>query len=397
MEHTVKTVLSSMSNIKKPQINFMLSLFDVLVVFQGRATFTNLSRYSSMNEKRFRRWSKVIFNYAEFNGKLISQLLPRENEKIAAIDASFLSKSGSKTEGLGWYYNGSAGEAQRGLEISTICITDLKSNTAYSLDSRQTVDTEEMSRVDQYAQHVADIAADLHRLNIRYIAADAYYSKVKFVSKVLEANLHIVGKLRVDADLYWLNHKKSKGVGRPKKYNGKIYFEKDLQLFDAVGELDSKVSLYTKVVYSKSLKQEICVVMLRWKKEGGFGHALLYSTDKNIEAKKLVQYYKARFQIEFLFRDAKQNTGLTHCQSTRKEATNMQVNASLTALNLLKFEDREEKNTGDKSVISIASWKRRKFNQHLMCRVFNELGLDMNCKKISKIYRHYSHYGAISA
>ena len=87
MEHTVKTVLSSMSNIKKPQINFMLSLFDVLVVFQGRATFTNLSRYSSMNEKRFRRWSKVIFNYAEFNGKLISQLLPRENEKIAAIDA----------------------------------------------------------------------------------------------------------------------------------------------------------------------------------------------------------------------------------------------------------------------------------------------------------------------
>ena len=105
-----------MSNVKKPQINFMLSLFAVLVVFQGKATFTNMGRYSPMNEKRFRRWSYKNFNYSEFNTELISLSLPEDNEKIAAIDASFMSKSGGKTEGLGWYYNGSAGEPQRGLE-----------------------------------------------------------------------------------------------------------------------------------------------------------------------------------------------------------------------------------------------------------------------------------------
>lgn len=53
-------------------------------------------------------------------------------------------------------------------EISTICITDLKSNTAYALDSRQTLDVDGATRI------------------VRYIAADAYYSKVKFVSKVVE-------------------------------------------------------------------------------------------------------------------------------------------------------------------------------------------------------------------
>ena len=42
-----------------------------------------------------------------------------------------------------------------------------------------------------------------------------------------------------------------------------------------------------------------------------------------------------------LFRDVKQDTGLTHCQSLRKEAINMQVNASLTAMNLLKIEIRQ--------------------------------------------------------
>lgn len=56
----------------------------------------------------------------------------------------------------------------------------------------------------------------------------------------------------------------------------------------------------------------------------------------------------------------------------------MQVNALLMALNLLKIEDRIDKLTIKPSVISIASWKRRKFNQHLMDRLFDALGLDLS-------------------
>ncbi|MFT6349930.1 MAG: hypothetical protein ACJAYB_002969 [Psychromonas sp.] len=61
-----------------------------------------------------------------------------------------------------------------GLEISTICITDLKSNTAYALDLGQTIDIEGATWVEQYAQHVVDLAANLGQLNSRYLAADAY-------------------------------------------------------------------------------------------------------------------------------------------------------------------------------------------------------------------------------
>lgn len=397
MENIVKTVFKSMPSINKPQMNFMIFLFAVLIVFQGKATFTNMARYSHMNEKRFRRWSKRHFNYSEFNRILLSQNLTAQNEKVAAIDASFINKSGLKTEGLGWYYNGCASKSQRGLEISTICITDLESNTAYALDSRQTVDVDGLSRVDLYAQHVVDIAPELHKLKIKYIAADAYYSKVKFVSKVCDANLHVVGKLRVDADLQWLYDGEYVGFGRPKKYDGKIKFETELHRFDDVGTLNDKISVYTKVVYSKHLKREIRVVMLIWKKSKGFGRALLYSTDIELDAMKLIKYYKSRFQIEFLFRDAKQYTGLTHCQSPRKEAVSMQVNASLTALNILKLEDRQKKQTSKATVISIASWKRKKFAQHLMCRLFEALGLSMSCKKVSMVYEQYSHYGAIAS
>ncbi|WP_444931582.1 transposase [Microbulbifer sp. SSSA002] len=151
------------------------------------------------------------------------------------------------------------------------------------------------------------------------------------------------------------------------------------------------------MVHAKFLKRAIRVVLLKPIDDDKKGSALLYSTDTNLDAMKLVSYYKSRFQIELLFRDAKQYTGLTHCQSVRKEAINLHVNASLTALDLLKFEDRRETQTDAPTVISIASWKRRKFNQHLMNRIFSSLGLDRSCEKVSYIYGRYSDYGAIAA
>ncbi|MFI3189258.1 hypothetical protein BCS42_08290 [Crenothrix sp. D3] len=43
---------------------------------------------------------------------------------------------------------------------------------------------------------------------------------------------------------------------------------------------------------------------------------VLFSTDTELNALSLHQYYKAQFQIEFLFRDAKQFTGLGDLSST---------------------------------------------------------------------------------
>ncbi len=68
----------------------MLPLFAVLMAFQGKATFTNLSRYSQMSEKRIRRWSERHFELANFNTQLLLFCLPKEGERIAAIDASFI-------------------------------------------------------------------------------------------------------------------------------------------------------------------------------------------------------------------------------------------------------------------------------------------------------------------
>mgnify|MGYP003439838048 CR=1 FL=1 len=36
----------------------------------------------------------------------------------------------------------------------------------------------------------------------------------------------------------------------------------------------------------------------------------------------IIQYYKSRFQIEFFYRDAKQDTGLNHCQARSENKLN---------------------------------------------------------------------------
>ncbi|MDE1460334.1 hypothetical protein ORQ98_00005, partial [Spartinivicinus sp. A2-2] len=138
MESIVETVLRSMSNVNKPQQTFIVALLTTLVVFQGKATFRNMSRYSQMSEKRFSRWYRRQFDFAQFNRGTLTLALPK-NSRIAAIDASFMNKSGKKTEGLGWFYNGSVSQAQQGLEASLLALIDLKLNTAFAYDVRQTI------------------------------------------------------------------------------------------------------------------------------------------------------------------------------------------------------------------------------------------------------------------
>lgn len=397
MDYLLRTSLDAMSNVKKPQKTFIALLLSSLTVFQGKASFRNLSRYSNASEKRFSRWFRRTFDFVMFNWLTLSDSLSLTNDWIAALDASFVRKSGRKTDGLGMFYNGCAGKAEPGLEISLLSLVNLSSNTAYALDAQQTIDEDDKTRVDLYAEQVVRLAGQLLEKGIKYLAADSYYFKQKFVTPVVETGLHLVSKLRNDAFLRWAYTGDYSGRGRPKVYDGKVNFKEELHRFDFVGNLDSGEEIYTAKVHSKCLKRWIRVVILRTLRDDKVGMALLFTTDMELDAMTVIQYYKARFQIEFVFRDAKQHTGLTDCQSRSKDAIHNHINATLSALNLLKLADAREKDTTEQTVISIASWKRRKFNEHLLCRVFDGLGLSLNDEKVMDTYTQLSSYGAIAA
>ena len=66
---------------------------------------------------------------------------------------------------------------------------------------------------------------------------------------------------------------------------------------------------------------------------------MLAETSLELEGRKLVEFYGARFQIEFLFRDSQQFTGLTECQARNESALDFHFNASLATLNLVRTEE----------------------------------------------------------
>jgi hypothetical protein len=84
--------------------------------FRGKANFRNLSRYSEFNEKTYSRWFRRDFNFVEFNNISLAEISNSDNTLIAAIDCSFINKSGKRTYGLDKFYNGKQGKAENGIE-----------------------------------------------------------------------------------------------------------------------------------------------------------------------------------------------------------------------------------------------------------------------------------------
>jgi len=399
MDDTLKRIIASLPDVKVAQQKFMYALFSVLMSCMGKATFRNMSRYSEPHEKTFSRWYRRSFPYLEMNRELLIKEGISKGELIAALDASFLSKSGKCTEGLGSFWNGSVGKSEKGLEISSVAVVDVKANTAYHLDSIQTQPLPKKgARVTQYCEQIALIAPELKALGVEYLLTDGYYTKKRIINSIEKARLKQIGKLRQDADLWWAWDGGYSGMGRPRKYKEKAAQKGNLSKWNHVYTEEDGTDVYqAKLLHKASGGILLNIVLLRKVDGSRVSQALLFSTDLKQDAAQIVSYYKARFQIEFLFRDAKQHTGLRDCQSTKKEAIHNHVNASLTALNIMKLEDRRDVATDEETVISIDSWKRRKINQNLMNRLFCLLDLDLTQEKVRATYKELSNYGRIAA
>jgi len=399
---TLKPILSQMS-ISKPQLKFLLILFSTIMILRGRMNYRNMSRYSVLHEKSFSRNFKKPFDFTELNHRLILETIPDANKKMAAIDASFVPKSGKHSYGIDYFWSGVAGKSKKGQEISSLAIVDLDYNTAYNLSVEQTpsgseIGKKEENRIDFYLQQIQRNQNYLRAHCILYIATDGFYSKTRFIDGLVGLGFHQVGRLRDDANLRYLYkgpHEKRKGA--KKKYDGKVKYD-DLSRWQFVSEIEPGVSLYTADLNSPRFKRNLRVVyLLDQRNSKKHRYALFFSTDLTLDPLDIFNMYRARFQIEFIFRDAKQFTGLTDCQARSKEALNFHFNASLTTLNLLKKQDREQAENSNSKVCSIASWKARYFNEHLLDRFISHLDLNPIFIKNTPQYEELINYGAISA
>ncbi|MEL6603301.1 MAG: hypothetical protein AAFP20_08780 [Cyanobacteria bacterium J06614_10] len=101
------------------------------------------------------------------------------------------------------------------------------------------------------------------------------------------------------------------------------------------------------------------------------------------------------WHIEFIFRDAKQFAGLTDCQARDAQKLDFHFNASLTALNLAKWDSYQQRDTTEPFVFSMDSYKRRKLNLHLLESFIRNFDLDETLIKSHPNYQNLCDYGIL--
>jgi hypothetical protein len=253
---------------------------------------------------------------------------------------------------------------------------------------------------NQMEHHIGFIAGHNKRIlsYTDYLVADGYFMKEGFIAAMLKLGLHVITKARDDANMKYLYHGPQRtGKGRKKQFGGKIKWKSiDRRRWKVCYE-DEKLIVYELVVWSVSLKQEVKALYV-WNKEKE-SYAILVCTDTALMGAVVLDYYKLRFQIEFLIRDAKSHAGLEHCQARSEEKLYNHFNMALMSVSVLKwlvwpFLKEEGKSRKPFSMRSIKTWFT---NKYLTETIFSKLGLELSSNKLKEVYEQCLNIGAMAA
>jgi hypothetical protein len=325
------------------QRRFLQELLRTLFAMRGRVNFTNLARYSRLCEQTFRRYFRKAFDWVAFNLVIFRLRRHPVEPLIGAFDCTFLPKSGKKTWGLGHFFSSAAGKNKRGLEVSILGAITTKSREPVGLDATQTPSISASkkagySRVDFYCEQLLDLAPRLRKagLPIGHWVGDGYYAKKKVLEAIDAIGADLVTRLRSDANLRYLPEADRK----IEKSGDKIDWNAPDRLrrrFDQIGCLADKpeIKVLTTIAYSPHFDRALRIVLLV---RADFSEQVVFcSTDIEQPADQVAEYYRLRYQLEFVIRDAKQHTGLTDCQARSEEKIDFHLNMSVAAVGLLRL------------------------------------------------------------
>ena len=317
---------------------------ELILTHTGRLNFTQLARCGRSCESRFRQNFKKSFDWLSFNRSFLEST---KGHRIAiAIDPCYISKSGKKTPGIDWFWSGCAAAMKKGLEILGISIVDADAKDSVFLKAEQTFTDKKRGRKPD----------DVNR---KYL-----YSGPK------------TGKR-----------------GRPQKFTGKVDVNNlDMNVFSEDYTAEGKLvyKMYTAVVWAVSLGCEVRVVLVDYEdaEKKRQTRKVFFSTDTSMSARDIFDIYRTRFQLEFVFRDAKQFTGLTHCQARNKEALSFAFNASLTSVNLARAFARQQG-----MVLSVGSTKTLLHNAAMVDRFIAMSGKSPNMRLNNTDFKELLFYG----
>lgn len=398
IEILIQQILNKIPRINKSRKKFFTHIVILILSIRGRINFLQMARYGHMQESSYRENFEKEFDFASFNLELIQQTM--SNNKIVVFDPTFISKSGKKTPGVGYFWSGCSNKAELGLEFGGIVAVDVTHNTAMHLIGHQTLFWEEQgSLLDYYSVLIQAYALEMRTIS-KYLVADAYFAKKTFVDAVSQVNMFLITRLRKDAKMkYTCLQPKTKRRGRPKKFNGNVDVRNlDMQYFLPCIKEDDFIA-YEATVWVNAFKKWCRVLVVHYLNKAGKIESvkIFCSTDTSMSGINLFLAYKARFQVEFLYRDGKQYMGLEDCQARSATKIHFHLNASLTATSLAKAAHWYPNQNNEVTPFSMANIKTQYFNELLLDLFFNEFGICPNNEFNIQAKRKLLQLGRIAA
>lgn len=379
------------------------SFFLILILFlsvKGKINFLQLKRFSGKCEQRFRYFFEQNFDFLMFNNSLITMNV--KGKVALAFDPSFISKAGKKTPGVGYFWSGVAGKSKWGLEFCGLAVLDLTRKTAFHLFGFQTIDLQDdETLVKFYVRKIMERKDDLLQTS-NHLVADAYFSKKTFVEPFINAGFQIISRLRDDAYLqYNYEGEQKKGKGAKLKYDGKVNFENLNNKYVKLVSEHENEKIYCLKPRHKSLGITINAVIVYTKNsKDNWSHKIYFSTDLEQNWDEILEMYKLRFQIEFLYRDAKQFTGLNNCEARSRNKLDFHWNMSLTSINLAKIAHwipQKDKNTNVDIVFSMSDIKTQYNNELIIGRFILMFGINPELEKNKRKIKQLLDFGKIAA
>lgn len=388
--------LKSMTNLGKPFEKVIMDVLKLFMAIPDKINFLQMGRYGQFSEQTYRNtFTRGNFDWFGFNQHLAKKVCTGSFLALA-VDPSYIPKSGKKTPWFGKFWSGAAGEAKKGLELMGIGLIDVDNRECMTLGAFQTPDSmtlEDMdyNLIDWYREQLISRKDRLLPIT-RTIVADAFFSKETFVRPLVKEEFNVVSRLRNDAVLFYPTTESPTGKrGRPKLYDGKVDFANlDTSRCEEIPVDNGR--LFGLRAYSKSLKGYVKIAVWyplegrtdRWK--------IYFSTDVSMSTKDVINCYRARFQLEFCFRDAKSFAGLTNCQARDLRRLEFHFNASFSAINLAKVACKE---LG--MPFSVSTCKSMIHNAYMLERFICVSGMKPDPHIIDKLFKELVLFSARAA
>jgi hypothetical protein len=392
IETFTTTMLRHVRGVCKSQRNFFRTQICLILMMPHRCNYLGFERYGEFNELTYRNhYNRDDFDFSKFNLNLI--LDNTSNNRILAFDPSYIKKSGKHTPGVGYFWSGSASKVKWGMEIAGLAVVDLEANTALHYVVKQTQLKEGQSLMEFYTQTITAQSTNLLKIS-RYLAVDAFFAKKNFINPLKDVGQYVVTRFRNDAVMYYTPELDVPGKRGPKAKKGtRIDVMKiDTNKLKCLSK-DNNQIVYGGLVFMKSLGYLVMTnIVHHLDVDGSVKDAKIYiCTDVKVEASQVYVMYKSRFQIEFLYRDSKQFTGLEDSQSRNVNALEYHFNMSLTATSIAKAACHLSIPKEERGPFSLSSITTELHNRDMVKRIFalfaENPDINIIDEKVQKLYQ----------